>query len=59
MYLSDGVAKVDDTGPGSILGGVRKYVDQGIQLSTIGFAMGNYNDILMEQLPDDKDGNYG
>ena len=50
VLLSDGVANVGNTGSGSILNDVRRYVDQGIQLSTIGFGMGNYNDILMEQL---------
>ena len=58
VLLSDGVANVGNTGSGSILNDVRRYVDQGIQLSTIGFGMGNYNDILMEQLANDGDGNY-
>ena len=58
VLLSDGVANVGNTGSDSILNDVRNYVDQGIQLSTIGFGMGNYNDILMEQLANDGDGNY-
>ncbi|PKB72055.1 MAG: hypothetical protein BZY87_02275 [SAR202 cluster bacterium Io17-Chloro-G6] len=58
VLLSDGVANVGNTGSNSILNDVRRYVDQGIQLSTIGFGMGNYNDILMEQLANDGDGNY-
>ena len=32
--------------------------DEGITLSTIGFGMGNYNDVLMEKLADKGDGNY-
>ena len=58
VLLSDGVANVGNTGSGSILNDVRNYVDQGIQLSTVGFGMGNYNDIMMEQLANDGDGNY-
>ena len=58
VLLSDGVANVGPTGSESILGEVRGYVDQGVRLSTVGFEMGNYNDVLMEQLADDGDGNY-
>ena len=58
VLLSDGVANVGNTGSDSILNDVRGYVDLGIRLSTIGFGMGNYNDILMEQLANDGDGNY-
>ena len=58
MLLSDGVANVGRTGPGSILETIRNYVDQGVTLSTIGFGMGNFNDILMEQLANNGDGNY-
>ena len=58
VLLSAGVAYEGDTGSDSILNDVRRYVGQGIQLSTIGFGMGNYNDFLMEQPADDGDGNY-
>ena len=34
------------------------YVEQGVTLTTVGFGMGNYNDILMEQLANDGDGAY-
>ncbi len=37
---------------------VQEYVDQGVTLTTVGFGMGNYNDILMEQLANDGDGSY-
>jgi Ca-activated chloride channel family protein len=37
---------------------VRTDADRGIQLTTIGFGMGNYNDVLMEQLADRGDGNH-
>ena len=58
MVLSDGVGNVGNTGPDSILRQVQQYVDQGVTLTTIGFGMGNYNDILMEQLANDGDGAY-
>ena len=58
VLLSDGVANDGHTGSVSILEDVRSYVDQGIQISTIGFGMGNYNDVLMERLADDGNGNY-
>ena len=31
---------------------------KGITLTTVGFGMGNFNDVLMEQLADDGDGHY-
>ncbi len=58
MVLSDGVGNVGNTGPDSILNQVRQYVDEGVTLTTVGFGMGNYNDILMEQLANDGDGAY-
>lgn len=58
VLCSDGVANVGRTGPESILARVRTEADRGIHLSTIGFGMGNYNDVLMEQLANDGDGNY-
>jgi Ca-activated chloride channel family protein len=33
-------------------------VDDGVSLTTVGFGMGNFNDILMEQLANDGDGAY-
>ncbi|MCH7746298.1 MAG: von Willebrand factor type A domain-containing protein, partial [Chloroflexi bacterium] len=58
ILLSDGVANVGNTGSNSILKMVKDYVEQGVMLTTVGFGMGNYNDILMEQLADNGDGNY-
>jgi peptide/nickel transport system substrate-binding protein len=58
ILCSDGVANVGNTDPDAILAQVRDYAAQGITLSTVGFGMGNYNDVLMEQLADDGDGNY-
>lgn len=58
MLLSDGVANVGNTDSDSILEVIKNQVEQGITLSTIGFGMGNYNDVFMEQLANDGDGNY-
>jgi Ca-activated chloride channel family protein len=58
ILCSDGVANVGNTGPDKILETIREYASQGIQLTTVGFGMGNYNDVLMEQLADDGDGFY-
>ncbi|MCH8274771.1 MAG: von Willebrand factor type A domain-containing protein [Armatimonadetes bacterium] len=58
ILLSDGVANVGRTGPESILDLVKDFVAEGVTLSTVGVGMGNYNDILMEQLANDGDGNY-
>ena len=37
---------------------VHGYVSEGIYLTTVGFGMGNFNDVLMEQLADNGNGNY-
>ena len=58
LLLSDGVANVGLTGSDSILKEIRSNVDQGVTLTTVGFGMGNYNDILMERLANDGDGAY-
>jgi Ca-activated chloride channel family protein len=58
ILCSDGVANVGRTGPDSILERIREYADQGITLTSVGFGMGNYNDILLEQLANDGDGQY-
>lgn len=58
ILLSDGVANVGSTGPDAILRTISEGVDAGITLSAIGFGMGNYNDVLMERLANDGNGNY-
>jgi len=58
IIMSDGVANVGRTGHEGIFKQVKKYSEKGITLSTIGFGMGNYNDVLMEQLANHGDGNY-
>ncbi len=58
ILCSDGVANVGQTGPEEILKEIRAHVKRGITLSTVGFGMGNYNDILMEKLANAGNGNY-
>jgi Ca-activated chloride channel family protein len=58
ILCSDGVANVGRTGPEAILEVIRDYTEQGITLSTVGVGMGNYNDVLLEQLADKGNGNY-
>ena len=58
ILCSDGVANVGRTGPESILKSIKEQAAAGITLSTVGFGMGNYNDVLMEQLADKGNGNY-
>ncbi len=58
ILCSDGVANVGKTSADSILEMVREHAQQGVELTTVGFGMGNYNDILMEQLADRGNGRY-
>jgi Ca-activated chloride channel family protein len=58
ILCSDGVANVGRTGADDILKEIKQYADKGITLSTIGFGMGNYNDILMEKLGNKGNGHY-
>jgi Ca-activated chloride channel family protein len=61
ILCSDGVANVGVTGPDAILDEVRHHVEDGhsrVTLTTIGFGMDNYNDVLMEQLADNGQGFY-
>ncbi len=58
ILCSDGVANFGITGADGILTEIENYVEHGIYLTTIGFGMGNYNDILMEQLANKGNGGY-
>lgn len=59
VLCSDGVANVGNTGPDAILKSIKAYaLEYGISLTTVGFGMGNYNDVLMEQLANDGNGHY-
>ncbi len=58
ILCSDGVANVDATDPNIILRKVRGHVAEGITLTTIGVGIENFNDVLLEQLADNGNGNY-
>ncbi len=58
ILCSDGVANVGETGADGILRKIRSYVEEGITLTTVGFGMGNFNDVLMEQLANKGNGSY-
>jgi len=58
ILCSDGVANVGQTGPDELVRMIKRYADRGITLTTVGFGMGNYNDVLMEKLADNGDGQY-
>lgn len=58
ILASDGVANVGLTNADALAQQVKRYAGEGIQLTTIGVGMGNFNDVLMEQLADQGDGHY-
>lgn len=58
VLCSDGVANVGLTGADDILSVVRAEVKRGIELTTVGFGLDNYNDVLMERLANDGNGSY-
>lgn len=58
VLASDGVANVGNTDAETILREIRRDAEAGIQLVSVGFGMGNFNDALLEQLADDGDGFY-
>ncbi|MEM7482201.1 MAG: von Willebrand factor type A domain-containing protein [Acidobacteriota bacterium] len=58
ILASDGVANTGETDGEALLERLAAGVEAGIELTALGFGMGNYNDILLEKLADDGDGNY-
>ncbi len=58
ILCSDGVANVGRTGADDILKRIEKQVKKGITLSSIGFGIGNYNDVLLEKLGNKGNGYY-
>lgn len=58
ILCSDGVANNGVTHAGGLWDTVRGRASEGVTLSTIGFGMGNYNDVLMERLANQGDGHY-
>lgn len=58
ILCTDGVANVGRTGAESILDVVGREADDRIYLTALGFGLGNYNDVLLEQLADRGNGHY-
>ncbi|AKJ05172.1 Ca-activated chloride channel family protein [Archangium gephyra] len=58
ILCSDGVANNGITDADGIWERVRAQAAKGITLTTVGFGMGNYNDVLMERLAQVGEGNY-
>jgi len=58
ILCSDGVANVGITGHEGILESIQDSAEGGITLTTVGVGLGNYNDLLLEQLADQGDGFY-
>jgi Ca-activated chloride channel family protein len=58
ILCSDGVANVGGTSADAILAQAKEYATRDITLSTVGVGMGNYNDVILEQLADKGNGNY-
>ena len=58
IIASDGVANAGITDVDALGRFIRQDADNGIDLVTVGFGLGNFNDVLMEQLADNGDGFY-
>jgi Ca-activated chloride channel family protein len=58
ILCSDGVANNGITGADDIFESIKEYARRGVRLTTVGFGMGNYNDVLMERLAQQGDGQY-
>jgi len=58
IIASDGVANAGITDVNELGRIIRADADAGIQLVTVGYGMGNFNDVTMEQLADNGDGFY-
>ncbi len=58
ILCSDGVANNGVTDADGIFESVKRYAVQGVALTTVGFGMGSYNDVLMERLAQVGEGQY-
>jgi Ca-activated chloride channel family protein len=58
VLCSDGVANTGETDANRLVEMVSGYVAEGIDLTTLGFGLGNFNDVLLERLADNGNGNY-
>lgn len=58
ILCSDGVGNVGTTDPIALINGVKGSAPADVMLSTIGFGMDNYNDVMLEQLANKGNGFY-
>ncbi|HEV3484678.1 MAG TPA: von Willebrand factor type A domain-containing protein, partial [Vicinamibacterales bacterium] len=58
VLASDGVANTGLTNADAILQRIDREVDAGVELVAVGVGMGNFNDVLLEQLADRGNGFY-
>lgn len=58
VLFSDGVANVGNTDAERILNRVGDFSQNGISITSLGVGMGNFNDVLLEQIADRSNGNY-
>lgn len=58
ILCTDGVANNGETSSQGLLSMIEKFKNKGITLTACGFGMGNYNDVLIEQLATKGDGTY-
>ena len=58
ILCSDGVANVGQTSPEAIMADIARFARRGLTMSTFGYGMGNYNDVLLEQLAQKGNGQY-
>jgi Ca-activated chloride channel family protein len=58
VLCTDGVANNGVTDPQALVAQVKRRAEAGIDLTALGFGMGNYNDALLQRLADEGDGQY-
>lgn len=58
ILCSDGVGNVGTTDPIALINGVKGRAPDDVMLTTIGFGMDNYNDVMLEQLANKGNGFY-
>jgi len=58
ILCTDGVANNGITDAATLLKKVHGQAEKGVDLIALGFGMGNYNDVLLQKLADEGDGQY-
>ncbi len=59
ILCTDGDFNVGNTNKGSLTKTVAEHAKKGVQISIMGFGMGNYKDDMLETISNAGDGNYG